>query len=91
MLSHINVGSGVDVTIRELAETIKKVVGYAGELSFDLSKPDGAPRKLIDVARLTAMGWRHRVDLEEGLKRTYAWYLDRVKRVADIGGDEDAR
>ncbi len=76
MLSHINVGTGKDVTIREMAETMKRVVGFKGELKFDTSKPDGAPRKLIDVSRLAAMGWRYSVELEEGLRRTYAWFLD---------------
>lgn len=76
MLSHINVGTGVDVTIRELAETMKRVVGFEGKLTFDASKPDGAPRKLIDVSRLTAMGWRYNIDLEDGLKTTYAWFLE---------------
>jgi GDP-L-fucose synthase len=75
MLSHINVGTGVDVTIREMAETMKKVVGFEGALKFDESKPDGAPRKLIDVSRLSAMGWTYSVGLEEGLRRTYGWYL----------------
>ncbi|VAW82525.1 GDP-L-fucose synthetase [hydrothermal vent metagenome] len=75
MLSHINVGTGLDVTIRELAETMQKVVDYKGQLSFDSSKPDGAPRKLIDVSRLTAMGWKYSVGLEQGLKQTYDWYL----------------
>ena len=75
MLSHINVGTGVDVTIREMAETMKRVVGFEGELVFDTTKPDGAPRKLIDVTRLTSMGWRYRVDLEEGLQKTYDWFL----------------
>jgi len=76
MLSHINVGTGRDVTIREMAETMKRVVGFEGELKFDVSKPDGAPRKLIDVSRLAAMGWRYSVELEEGLRRTYAWFLE---------------
>lgn len=75
MLSHINVGTGVDVTIREMAETMKRVVGFEGDLVFDTSKPDGAPRKLIDVSRLTAMGWRYSIDLEEGLQKTYDWFL----------------
>lgn len=79
MLSHINVGTGVDVTIREMAETMKQVVGFEGLLKFDSSKPDGAPRKLIDVSRLAAMGWRYSVELEEGLRRTYAWYLETEK------------
>ena len=76
MLSHINVGTGKDVTIREMAETMKRVVGFKGELKFDVSKPDGAPRKLIDVSRLAAMGWRYGVELEEGLRLTYAWFLE---------------
>jgi GDP-L-fucose synthase len=75
MLSHINVGTGKDITIREMAETIKRVVGFEGELKFDNSKPDGSKRKLIDVSRLTAMGWTYNVELEEGLKKTYDWYL----------------
>ncbi len=76
MLSHINVGTGRDCTIRELAETMKRVVGFEGELVFDPSKPDGAPRKLLDVSRLAAMGWRYRIELEEGLRQTYAWALE---------------
>jgi len=75
MLSHINVGTGVDVTIREMAETMKRVVGFEGELVFDTSKPDGTPRKLIDVSRLSAMGWRYAIGLEEGLQKTYEWFL----------------
>ncbi len=75
MLSHINVGTGVDVTIRELAETMRRVVDYKGSIKFDTSKPDGAPRKLIDVSRLARMGWRYQVELEEGLERTYQWFL----------------
>jgi len=75
MLSHINVGTGVDVTIREMAETMKRVVGFEGELLFDTSKPDGTPRKLIDVSRLSAMGWRYATGLEEGLQKSYEWFL----------------
>ncbi len=76
MLSHINVGTGIDITIREMAETMKRIVGFEGGLKFDTSKPDGAPRKLIDVARLSAMGWYYETDLEEGLRQTYSWYLE---------------
>jgi len=75
MLSHINVGTGKDVTIREMAETMKQVVGYEGKLTFDPSKPDGAPRKLIDITRLKRMGWVYTSDLKDGLKKTYEWYL----------------
>lgn len=76
MLSQINVGTGVDVTISELAQTIKRVVGYEGSLRFDSSKPDGAPRKLIDISKLSKMGWNYSVDLEKGLYKTYEWYLN---------------
>jgi len=75
MNSHINVGTGKDITIKEVAQTIKKIVGYKGKLSFDTSKPDGAPRKLIDVSRLSKMGWKYNISFEEGLKKTYEWYL----------------
>ncbi len=74
MCSHINVGSGVDCTIRELAETIARVTGFGGRLVFDASKPDGTPRKLMDMSRLKALGWQARIGLEEGLRDTYAWY-----------------
>ncbi|SFH78063.1 GDP-L-fucose synthase [Pseudomonas guineae] len=75
MLSHINVGTGVDCTIRELAETIAKVTGFAGRLSFDASKPDGTPRKLMDVSRLKALGWQASIALEDGLRDAYGWYV----------------
>lgn len=71
----INVGTGEDLTIRELAEIIARVTGYRGRLVFDSSKPDGTPRKLLDVSRLQALGWKARIPLEEGLARTYEWYL----------------
>ena len=75
MLSHINIGTGIDVTTRELAETMKQVIGFKGELIFDTEKPDGAPRKLIDVSRLSNMGWKYSVELRHGLEQTYKWYL----------------
>jgi len=70
----INVGTGKETSIRNLAETIARVVGYQGELVFDASRPDGAPRKLLDSSRLAALGWRARTDLAEGLARMYRWY-----------------
>jgi GDP-L-fucose synthase len=76
MLSHVNVGTGVDCTIRELAETIARVTGFRGRLVWDTTKPDGAPRKLLDVSRLAALGWRAQTGLEEGLRQTYAWFLE---------------
>jgi len=75
-LSHINVGTGIDCTIRELAETMQDVVGFKGDLLFDTSKPDGTPRKLLDVQRLTSLGWQASVALRDGLSSTYAWFLD---------------
>ena len=75
MLSHINVGSGTDVTIRELAETVARVTGFEGRLSFDTSKPDGTPRKLMDVSRLARLGWTATTGLEQGIRQTYDWFL----------------
>nr|AFH02796.1 GDP-fucose synthetase [Providencia stuartii] len=75
MLSHINVGTGKDCTIREMAETIAKVIGYKGKILFDSSKPDGTPRKLMDVSRLKKLGWQYTIDLETGLNKTYQWFL----------------
>jgi len=74
-----NIGAGTDVTIRELAETIKDVVGFGGRLDFDASKPDGTPRKLLDVSRLAELGWTARYTLKEGIQRTYEWYRGRTK------------
>lgn len=75
MLSHINVGTGIDCTIRELAETIAKVTGFKGALSFDASKPDGTARKLMDVSRLESMGWKAGIELEDGLRDAYQWFV----------------
>ena len=83
MLSHINVGTGEDCTIRELAETVARVTGFTGRLVFDTDKPDGAPRKLLDVSRLAALGWRPQIGLEEGLRDAYAWF---VENRADVRG-----
>jgi GDP-L-fucose synthase len=75
MLSHINVGTGIDCTIRELVEAVSNAVGYGGQIEFDTTKPDGAPRKLMDVKRLSSFGWKASVSLDEGLKRSYEWFL----------------
>lgn len=75
MLSHINVGTGVDCTIRELAETMAEVVGFEGEVVFDATKPDGTPRKLLDVSRLRNLGWQAEITLKDGLADTYAWFV----------------
>jgi GDP-L-fucose synthase len=73
---YINVGTGVDCTIRELAETIARVTGFTGRLAWDTTKPDGAPRKLLDVSRLRQLGWQARIGLEEGLRSTYRWFVE---------------
>lgn len=78
MLSHINVGTGVDCSIREMAETMASVVGYQGKIVFDATKPDGTPRKLMDVTRLKNLGWQHRYNLHEGLSLTYKWFLENI-------------
>lgn len=82
MLSHINVGTGIDCTIRELAQTMAKVVGYEGTVAFDATKPDGAPRKLMNVDRLKDLGWQYKIDLKDGLAETYSWFLENQ---ADLG------
>ncbi len=75
MLSHINVGSGTDISILELAQMVARVVGYTGEIACDPSKPDGTMRKLMDVSRLAAMGWRAGIELETGLRETHEWFM----------------
>lgn len=75
MLSHINVGTGVDCTIAELAYTMAEVVGFEGEVAFDATKPDGTPRKLMDVSTLKDLGWEYKIHLREGLQSTYQWFL----------------
>jgi len=75
MLSHINVGTGVDCTIKEMAETMKEVVGFQGDIVWDTSKPDGTPRKLMDVSRLGKLGWKAKTTLKVGLQVTYVWFL----------------
>jgi GDP-L-fucose synthase len=74
-VSHINVGSGKDFHIAELAKTVQEIVGYEGDVSWDSSMPDGTPRKLLDISRLTQLGWAPRISLQEGIKSTYEWYL----------------
>lgn len=84
MMSHINVGTGVDCTIRELAETMKQVVGFEGELVFDITKPDGTPRKLMDVSRLENMGWKASISLADGLAMTYQWFLNNASELRSV-------
>ena len=80
MSSHINVGTGKDCTIRELANTIARAVGYRGDILWDTSKPDGTPRKLLDVSLLKRLGWQYSVELDEGIERTYQWFLQNQEK-----------
>jgi GDP-L-fucose synthase len=75
---HVNIGTGKEVTIKELAETVKKTVGYEGEIVWNSAMPDGTPRKLTDVTKLHNLGWTHKVELEEGVKLAYEWFRDNV-------------
>lgn len=78
----INIGTGEDVSIKELAEIIKEVVDFEGKIDWDTSKPDGTPRKLLDVSKLNELGWHHKIELNEGIKMTYNWYKDNLQNVA---------
>ena len=79
-----NVGSGKDVTIKELAETIQQVVGHQGEIIWDATKPDGTPRKLMDVSKMKAMGWEYSIELQEGIEKTYAWFLENIDDIKEV-------
>lgn len=79
-----NVGTGQDLTIKELAELIQKVVQYSGEIIWDDSKPDGTPRKLMDISKMHALGWKHQVELEEGISKTYAWFLENQGQYKEV-------
>ena len=86
--SHINVGTGVDLSIKQLAKTIRDVVNPDAQLVWDTSKPDGTPRKLLDVTRLRSLGWAPSIDLEAGLRSTYRWYRDQIGSRAELRGVE---
>ncbi|WP_146941183.1 GDP-L-fucose synthase family protein [Chryseobacterium hagamense] len=79
-----NVGTGVDLTIKELAELIQKVTGHTGEILWDSEKPDGTPRKLMDVSKMHELGWKHKVDLENGIARTYQWFLENINNFKEM-------
>lgn len=81
----VNAGTGQDIGIREAAELMARIVGYSGELVFDTSKPDGTPRKLLDVSKLNGLGWKARITLEDGLRSTYEWYLENVAMAVSAG------
>jgi GDP-L-fucose synthase len=76
----LNVGTGEDISVKELAEKIREVVGYDGSLAFDITKPDGMPRKLLDVSKIQSLGWKHKISFEDGLKITYKYYLETTSR-----------
>lgn len=79
-----NIGTGVDLTIKELAKTIQKIIGHQGEIIWDSSKPDGTPRKLMDVSKMHNLGWKHKVNLEEGIKKTYNWFLENRNHIKEV-------
>ena len=79
-----NVGSGKDITIKELAETIQKVTGHQGEIVWDAEKPDGTPRKLLDDSKMTAIGWGYSIELQEGIEKTYAWFLENISSIKEV-------
>ena len=79
-----NVGTGEDLTIKELAETIQKITGHQGEIIWDDSKPDGTPRKLMDINKMHELGWKHQVQLEEGIQKTYTWFLENIDRFKEV-------
>lgn len=79
-----NVGTGIDLTIKELAETIQKIVGHKGVINWDDSKPDGTPRKLMDISKMHQLGWKHQINLEDGVKLTYDWFLDNVGKFKQV-------
>jgi GDP-L-fucose synthase len=79
-----NVGTGEDLTIKQLAETIQKITGHQGEVIWDSSKPDGTPRKLMDISKMQALGWQHQVQLEEGIQKTYVWFLENIGKFKEV-------
>jgi len=79
-----NVGSGKDITIRELAETIQKVVGHQGDINWDSTKPDGTPRKLMDVSKIKKIGWQYSTELQEGIEKTYEWFLENTEHIKEV-------
>ncbi len=79
-----NVGSGKDISIKELAETIQKAVGHRGQIIWDSSKPDGTPRKLMDVSKMKAMGWTYKTELDEGIEKTYKWFLENINNFKEV-------
>ena len=79
-----NVGTGEDLTIKHLAETIQKITGHQGEIIWDSTKPDGTPRKLMDISKMHSLGWKHKVELEEGIQKTYDWFLENINNFKEV-------
>ena len=79
-----NIGSGKDITIKELAETIQQVTGHQGEIIWDTEKPDGTPRKLMDVSKMATLGWEYSTELREGIEKTYSWFLENIKNIKEV-------
>ena len=79
-----NIGTGTDLTIKELSETIQKITRHQGEIIWDSLKPDGTPRKLMDISKMHALGWKHKVNLEEGIQMTYDWFVQNVENVKKV-------
>lgn len=86
MLTHdlINSGTGKDITIKNLAETIQEVTGHSGEIKWDSSKPDGTPRKLMDVSRINELGWEAQIELRSGIEKTYQWFLENIEEIKEV-------
>lgn len=79
-----NVGTGVDLSIKQLAKQIQKIVGHTGEIIWDKTKPDGTPRKLMDISKLHAQGWKHQINLDDGIKKTYKWFLENIENIKEV-------
>lgn len=79
-----NVGTGTDITIKELAETVQKVVGHQGDIHWDTTKPDGTPRKLMDISKMHELGWKHQIELKEGIEKTYRWFLENINNIKEV-------
>ena len=79
-----NIGTGKDITIKELAETIQKVIGHEGNIIWDISKPDGTPKKLMDVSKMKKFGWQYSTELEDGIEKTYKWFLENINNFKEI-------
>jgi GDP-L-fucose synthase len=78
-ITHLNVGSGKDITIADLAKLISEIIGFEGKIEYDSSKPDGTPRKLMDVTRINSLGWQFKTELSDGIAKTYEWFLEKHK------------